>query len=139
MDKTREAIAKQLGVPSRFVTDYLLAKIEEDPAIIDHVDACRHDQEMLAVVVRSGDDLAKDHSPLASLKDILSRLRDRRPVVADADMYQRRLDTCLSCEYARPLLGQHRCTLCGCVVELKAKLIGETCPDRERGAKGRWQ
>ena len=46
------------------------------------------------------------------------------PIVTPED-YQKRLETCNAC----PNIKKKRCTLCGCVVEYKAKWKTATCPD----------
>lgn len=51
-----------------------------------------------------------------------------KPVVAAADLAERRVATCIECPYFRA----GRCARCGCFVALKAKLVTERCP------LGRW-
>lgn len=46
------------------------------------------------------------------------------PVIKPED-YQKRLEACNACEH----LKRNRCSLCGCVVEYKAKWATTDCPD----------
>ena len=134
----REEVARELGIPTRFVTSHLLAQIARDPLVLEHVEACRKDEDMLAILVRLN---RANISPLEhDQESIWSTIITRRKLFSREDEYSRRLQVCRSCEHAAaiPIVGGHRCRLCGCVVELKAKLQNEVCPDATWGAEGRW-
>ncbi|WP_248925258.1 DUF6171 family protein [Paenibacillus hamazuiensis] len=45
-----------------------------------------------------------------------------------AEAYERRLQACFSCA---GLAGGHTCTVCGCIVQIRAKLKAKTCPRPE--------
>ena len=48
------------------------------------------------------------------------------------DIYENRLDICFSCNY---LEYGTTCLQCGCIVQIKAKLMDSTCPYPE---KSKW-
>lgn len=48
----------------------------------------------------------------------------------DDEEYKRRLDICKSCDY----LLSGMCKKCGCFVEMRAVMIGKSCPD----TKNKW-
>ena len=48
------------------------------------------------------------------------------PLVSKED-YAERLDTCIACEHVQK--KHMRCGLCGCMLQLKAKMKTTTCPD----------
>jgi hypothetical protein len=135
---TRASIASELGIAPKFITPYLLAEIERDPSVLEHVEACKHDEEMLTILVRLG---RTNISPAETTKEsVWKRIISRKKLLTSDETYVRRLEACQSCEHAAdiPLAGGHRCRLCGCVVEWKAKLQNEVCPDSSWGEGGRW-
>lgn len=66
----------------------------------------------------------------------IEKLKNRLQEVADkaqkqieyvtSDDHQRRLEICRSCEHLRKPLNQ--CEKCGCLMDLKTKLLGAQCP-----------
>lgn len=52
------------------------------------------------------------------------------PIVS-TENYEKRLKACNACEH----LSKKRCTLCGCIVEYKAKWETSDCPD----SPSRWK
>ena len=67
-------------------------------------------------------------SLLRMVKNFTEELTDYIAAGAPAvtpEQYQKRLEACNNC----PLLKKQRCTLCGCVVEYKAKWGTANCPD----------
>lgn len=66
-------------------------------------------------------DVQISEAKLARLVELASR---SRPVVADAE-YERRLSSCYSCP---ALQYGSTCRYCGCLVQVRAKLLDSTCP-----------
>ena len=60
-------------------------------------------------------------------KDTAEFVASGAPLVTRTD-YAERLDACLSCEHIQK--KHMRCGLCGCMLQLKAKMKTSTCPDK---------
>ena len=137
MTTSHAQLARTLGIPEEYVTDYVLAELARGPSIAYRIRACRDDPDALAVVVRL-DRAAAGHGLLASVGNAVTRARAGRQVMLGDEAYQARLAVCKECEHLRQIVGAHTCGLCGCVVEWKARLAGEACPDTAAGPAGRW-
>lgn len=62
-----------------------------------------------------------------TLKDIAVKiLSGELPPLADSELADERVKICKPCAHYRPML--HQCDLCGCFLELKAKLLQAVCP-----------
>ncbi|WP_091002034.1 DUF6171 family protein [Paenibacillus sp. OK003] len=66
-------------------------------------------------------DVKISEAKMARLVELASR---SRPVVDDAE-YERRLSTCYNCP---GLQYGTTCRYCGCLVQVRAKLVESTCP-----------
>lgn len=53
-------------------------------------------------------------------------LHGKLPAIAAGDLTKERLKLCAQCEYYGKLANQ--CKLCGCFMDLKAKLLEAECP-----------
>ena len=59
---------------------------------------------------------------LAEVRQAIDRLDDS--LRTSSDVYEKRLDTCRSCDY----LNEGTCGACGCYVELRAAAKTSRCP-----------
>jgi uncharacterized paraquat-inducible protein A len=60
-------------------------------------------------------------------KDTAKFVKEGAPVVSTGD-YAERLDACVSCEHVQK--KHMRCGLCGCMLQLKARMKTAECPDK---------
>jgi hypothetical protein len=145
----RQAIADQLGISVERITDTTLARIADDATFLHHLAACRHDPQMLDMVLRTTP--ARCERLPTTTAALIARAGTAVAKWAAAgfaqvsdEIFQQRRRTCLSCEHLGPppnglaqLLARspeehNYCQLCGCYTVHKARLATETCPD------GRW-
>jgi hypothetical protein len=145
----RQAIADQLGIPVERITDATLTKIVDDPTFLRHLSACRHDPQMLDLLlpttpVRSERLPITTASLIARASTAVAKWAAAGFAQVPDEIFQQRRRACLSCEHIGPppnglaqLLARSsdertHCQLCGCHAFHKARLATEACPD------GRW-
>lgn len=62
-----------------------------------------------------------------NLKDIAVKLmKGELPPMSDGELSAERIKMCVQCEHFKKLARQ--CDLCGCFIDLKAKLLEAHCP-----------
>jgi len=145
----RAEVAAQTGLPVAAVTDGLLTRIVDDPLFLHHLQTCRDDPGMLAILLRGTESSSPRHSSADLLRHAgvaLARWSASGFRRADDELFGKRLATCHGCEHLTSphgntalyrITGTNRvepsvCGLCGCDVKRKARLATEQCPD------GRW-
>ena len=154
----RELLAKSLGLPSTIFTDTMLEQIADDPEFLHHLDVCRGDPDLLAILVREASEGGGESAqPTASTVALVSKATAAIARWARAGFervssseYERRLSTCASCPNLAvpPQSALYRlsgsagaktvCGLCGCDVRRKAWMVTERCPDVSISPDGRW-
>ncbi|MBA9001939.1 hypothetical protein [Thermomonospora cellulosilytica] len=150
VETDRQVIAEQLGLPVDRITDALLERIARDPAVLHHIQACRHDPQMLDLLLTAKPAPATARpgfsttALLARAGKAVTRWAASGFAQVPDDVFQQRRRACLSCEHlgpppsglpqwiARTTEEHSHCGLCGCYTIHKARLPTETCPD------GRW-
>ncbi|WP_084962899.1 hypothetical protein [Thermoactinospora rubra] len=158
IEASRQAIADRLGLPADRITDAILDRIANDPATLHHLAACRHDPQMLDLVLtavpatgRTPAGAAGEHSTavlLARAGKAVARWAASGFAQAPDEVFRQRRQACLTCEHLGPpppglpswmtRFGDERthCGLCGCSVVQKARMATETCPDGRWGTYG---
>jgi hypothetical protein len=64
---------------------------------------------------------------MTSLRDIaIKLLKGELPPLADGELARERLKVCEECPHLKKIATQ--CSLCGCFLDLKARLLEATCP-----------
>ena len=154
-DKIKRILANELGVPEKGLPTPVVVKAVVDPLYLHHLINCKSDEFLLIILFNEaispsskGNAICVENSKLfknaitATIKWLASGAR----FVNDVE-YKRRINTCMGCPYVsqapstslyRLLKSQMVCSLCGCDIERKAKLMTEECPDKQYGEKGRW-
>lgn len=61
-------------------------------------------------------------------KDVGTDIIEGNDVVASVEEQQRRLSICNDCPSLRKLGALRQCSICGCAVQVKAKLLSSQCP-----------
>jgi hypothetical protein len=153
----KQRIAEKFGLSIEQVTDSLLAKMGEDSSFVYHLDVCKTDPEMLAIILEE----AEQARPISQLGLSSIEVMAKAGVAftrwaaggfgrVEPEEHKRRLSICSSCNHLSepPNLLVYRmvatsartiCGLCGCDVRKKAWLITERCPDGTFGVEGRWR
>jgi hypothetical protein len=121
IEATRRRIVDEVGIPLDCVTDDLVAKIADDPLFLHHLDVCKGDSEMLAILTaetgksEEGETAAAPATTpelLARAMLSLSSWAKSRFSRIDGKEYQRRLSICRSCVHlSTPVLFGIRTTL----------------------------
>ena len=157
---SKARVAEELAIPLESVTESLLRRIADDPTFLYHLEVCRSDPQMMAIVMAETDQPSRDKDPINALTN--ARLLTKAGLAlarwsasgfdrVHPEEHARRLRVCYSCEHlsspANLLVykltsrsdSKSICGLCGCDVRRKAWLITETCPDKSKNEGGRWQ
>jgi hypothetical protein len=153
----KESIAEGFGLSIEQVTDSVLAKMGEDPSFVYHLDVCKNDPEMLAIILEEAEQALPIPQPGLSSIGVMAKagVAFARWAAAgfgrvEPEEYRRRLSICSSCDHLSeppdrliykmvPTPGRSICGLCGCDVRRKAWLITEKCPDVAWDGDGRWR
>jgi len=155
LDRLRDKIAENCGVPSEALPISVVAKAATEPLFLHHLVTTAGDSFLFDLLVQSEasalqswhetvrrDSALFGSSAKAALKWIASGAR-----FASKEIVKLRLKTCRSCPHRRtaPRTGmyalmksQYVCELCGCDIDKKAILLSEKCPDTEYSENGRW-
>jgi len=73
--------------------------------------------------------MSKLEHALKTVRDIISHAKEKGDVLAPKELKEKRVNICQSCNFYKNGL----CSVCGCIMKVKAGLIASTCP------KGRWE
>lgn len=139
-------IAALIGLPVPAVTDGLIARIADDDLFLHHLQTCKDDPGMLAILLRGVPADAPRHSGFDLVRGAgvaLARWSASGFRKVDDELYESRLATCRGCEHLTTPRGNtllyritatsraepSTCGLCGCDVRRKARLATEHCPD----------
>lgn len=154
-DTMRLEFGKLLGWPAPVPTAVLKKAISSEKYAC-YLVAARNNPQYLEVLFNVPPELKEDKSNLQLLTRAASSLlkwgASGFGFAAD-DVYEKRLNTCLSCEYLREApdkavynvkmskqTDERVCSACGCVASRKARLRSESCPVKhpEDASLNRW-
>lgn len=148
MEIQREDLARLLGLREDLITDELLTRIGNDDLFLHHLQMCKNDPKLLAILLREATGPTQESPQTAGdlvgrAAVALGRWASTGFKRVDAKAYQERISACESCPHLtapQGSLGLYRlvgaaarekaiCGLCGCAVRRKAWLASEDCPD----------
>lgn len=146
----RRSIADEFGLSQDQVTDVLLSKIAKDPVFLYHLDVCKSDPELLHGLLKNIEPVKRITIPEPTTVELIGRAGAALARWAASNFsrvgtqeYQKRISACQSCEhFSVPSTNKlfykmagtspekkSICELCGCIVQRKAWLKTEDCPD----------
>lgn len=66
-------------------------------------------------------------SLIKTAKDSLKLLLENKPVISDRNLQEKRLKICLDCPHCTQDMF---CSICGCNLNVKTKVIAAYCPEK---------
>jgi hypothetical protein len=154
-DKIRKILAGELGVMEEALPIPVVVKAMTDPLYLHHLITCKADDFMMRILTdeatnystSSGSSTIENtvlfkNAAAAALKWLISGAK-----LASESEYKSRINACRSCPHIslapstylyRLIKSQLICSLCGCDIEIKAKILTEQCPDKQYSQNGRW-
>ncbi len=149
MDELKEKLVSEFGIPENRLPNSVLHKCAEDPVFLANLLVCWKDDfmyDLLVKQIKSTITISDTEILKKSSKSIINWIKGGMKFSSDST-YQKRIKTCNICEHVSSPSDsilykishtEKICTLCGCDIKKKAKLLTEKCPDNLTVANGRW-